>query len=189
MQLPDEPMGLDAPVDYMLTLKLADGSRIKVHRRAAKASKCLAGMMQVAPYQTEFEFKQQDLSLNIMTHVVEYLHKYQDQEPELVKAPLKSDKFADCTNAWNAKFVEMPIFELLYTMTAANFLEIESLVNLTAAAFASLPKTKSLSEMQKLLELPEDDKVLDGEEEVRKKYPEYFAWLQPPKEEPDSKMD
>lgn len=188
MQVPDEPMGLDAPFDYFITLKLADGSSIKVHRRAAKASKCLKGMMGVNPNQNEFEFKQPDLTLKIMTHVVEYLHHYQDQEPKLVEKPLKSDKFADCTSAWNAKFVEMPIFELLYTMTAANFLEIDSLVNLTAAAFACKFKCNSLSEMQKLLGLPEDDKVLDGEEEVRKKYPEYFAWLLPP-EEPDSKMD
>lgn len=188
MQVPDEPMGLDAPFDYFITLKLADGSSIKVHRRAAQASKCLKGMMDVAPFQNEFEFKQTDLTLKIMTHVVEYLHHYQDQEPKLVEKPLKSDKFADCTSAWNAKFVEMPIFELLYTMTAANFLQIDSLVNLTTAAFACMFKCNSLSEMQKLLGLPENDKVLDGEEKVREKYPEYFAWLLPP-EEPDSKMD
>ncbi len=184
----DEIEGLDAGVsDEWLTLELFDKKTIQLNRRAAKASEFFKSWMETHPNGTLVEFKQPDLSLPIMTHVVKYLHHYQDQEPKLVEAPLKSEKFSDLTNAWNVEFVDMPIFELLYTMTAANFLKIPSLVNLTAAKFSSLIKTKGLAGMQELLELPPNDKILDGENEVRKKYPEYFAWLQPPQE--DSKMD
>lgn len=184
----DEIEGLDAGVsDDTLTLELFDKRTIQLKKRAAVASEFFKGWMKAHPHETLVKFEQPDLSLTIMTHVVEYLHHYQDQDPKLVEAPLKSDKFSDLTNEWNVKFVDKPIFELLYTMTAANFLQIPSLVNLTGAAYAFLVKTKGLSGMQELLELPPNDKVLDDEDKVRNKFPEYFAWLKPPKE--DSKMD
>ncbi len=177
-----EVQGLDAGVsDENVILVCSDGE-IKISRRAARKSEMLLGLLKVNPNAPSFETKQ--ITREIMTEVVKYLEHYKNKEPKVVMPPLPSADLKDACDPWDVEFVEPydsnnNIFILLNMLLAANFMDIKALKHLLAAKFATHLKTKNCEEMKKLLGITQT-LTPQQENEIRKKYPEYFAWLKPP---------
>lgn len=180
-----EPQGLDAGVtDEFLNIKCSDGQVVKIHRRACKLSGMLRGLLQTNPNVPEIEIKQ--LDKKAIQKVVEYLEHYRDKEPKELKPPLPSAELKDVADAWDVQFVALDtpetVPDLLTLMLSSNFMDIVPLRSLACAKFATFLKSKNCEELKKLLGI-ENQLTPQQENEIRKKYPEYFAWLKPPTEE------
>lgn len=181
-----EVAGLDAGVsDEWVNLKCSEGDLIKIHRRATNLSGMLKGLLQTNPNAPEIEIKQIDKET--LQKIVEYLEHYRDKEPVEIQRPLPTNDLKDVTNEWDAKFVDYDksenVEKLLKLMLAANFMDIHSLRLLTCAKFATFIRTKNNNDLKQLLGIPLDAILTpQQEQDIRKKYPEYFAWLKPQQE-------
>lgn len=177
-----EVAGLDAGVvDSHVILVCSDGE-IKVHRRSCALSSLLKSLLVTNPNASRLEVKQ--IKLQHMKLIATYLDHYEDKVPKSIPVPLPSAELKDACDPWDVEFLapyDKPetVFIMLETMKAANFMGIESLTKLIGAKFATFLKTKNCEEMKKLLGIT-NSLTPQQENEIRKKYPEYFAWLKPP---------
>lgn len=85
----------------------------------------------------------------ILKKVLEYCEHYWNSTPKEIKKPLISKEL--CENGveeWDAKFIELDkMDDLIDLIVAANFLDIEGLVNLGCAKIATYIKGKSVEEI------------------------------------------
>ena len=144
----------------------------------------LRGLLQTNANAPEIEIKQ--LDKKAVQKVVEYLEHYRDKEPKELKPPLPSPELKDVADEWDVAFVayDTPetVPELLTLMVSSNFMDVVPLRALACAKFATFLKAKSLEELKKLLGI-DVELTTAQENEIRKKHPEYFAWLKPGMEE------
>lgn len=184
--------GLDAGVqDDFIKLNCRDKVIVSVHRRACRLSSLFRGLLETQPCAPEHEVKQIDS--HIMKLIVEYLEHYRYEEPKILEPPLKTPDLKDHASEWDCKFVAYDTPEQMGTfltlLNAANFLEIISLRNLCCAKFATFLKTKNVDALKALFNV-KATLTPKEENEIRKKYPEYFAWLKSSQEtKTESKVD
>jgi S-phase kinase-associated protein 1 len=82
--------------------------------------------------------------------VIEYLNHYDGQSPQEIEKPLKSAELKEVTDDWSANFIDNLQLETLVDLTvAANFMEIQPLLDLTCAKIASMCKDKTEDEIFK----------------------------------------
>ena len=67
--------------------------------------------------------------------------------------PLKSSNFGDVVSEWDAKFVDIDQEELFEIIMAANYMNIQELLDLTCAKVASMIKGKTSDEIKKTFKL------------------------------------
>jgi S-phase kinase-associated protein 1 len=106
--------------------------------------------------------------------IIRYLEHFKGVAPEEIEKPLKSNVMKDMTDAWSAQFVdEIELSKLIDLTTAANYMEIPSLLDLCTAKIASLVKDKSEQEIFATFGV-EDNFT----EEERQKVKEENKWLE-----------
>ena len=179
-----EIQGLDAGVQNdFINLKCRDGVTVPVHRRACRLSALFRGFLETQSCATEHEVKQIDSE--IMKLIVEYLEHYRFDDPKILEPPLATPDLKDHVPEWDCKFIAYDAPEQMKTfltlLNAANFLGITALTRLCCAKFATFLKTKNVEQLKELLGV----KVTltpKEENEIRAKYPQYFAWLKPPQD-------
>jgi hypothetical protein len=95
------------------------------------------------------------LNVRNMEYIVNYLFHHNGKEPDKIPMPLTStDMTQVCKDKWDAEFIdrvgnnEQALENLIKD---ANYMGIESLLNLGCAKFASLLKGKSIEEIKDIL--------------------------------------
>jgi S-phase kinase-associated protein 1 len=76
----------------------------------------------------------------VLTKVIEYCTRYKEEPMTPITTPLKSSKIEDLVQPWYADFVKVEQALLFELVTAANFMDIKPLLDLTCLAVSVLIK-------------------------------------------------
>jgi S-phase kinase-associated protein 1 len=78
----------------------------------------------------------------VLTKVIEYCTHYKAEPMTPIQTPLKSSKIEDLVQPWYAEFVKVEQVLLFELVTAANFMDIKPLLDLTCLAVSVLIKVR-----------------------------------------------
>ena len=93
----------------------------------------------------------------VLAKVIEYCTHYTNvEEMTAISTPLKSSKIEEVVQQWYADFVKVEQVMLFELVTAANFMDIKPLLDLTCFAVAVLIKGKSAEEIRKIFNISSD---------------------------------
>lgn len=112
---------------------------------------------------------------SVLHKVIEFCEYYQKEEMTAIQTPLKSAKLEDLVQPWYAQYVKVDQVMLFELVTAANFMDIKPLLDLTCLAVSVMIKGKSPEELRKIFNLP-DEFTPEEEAQVR----EENAWAEQP---------
>ena len=118
-------------VDAEIQISSSEGKIYKITKKAAMRSGILKGMMEDYPDDATFPMK--NIKGNIMEKIKEYLMHYENEEPQEIIIPLKSNNFSECVNTWDYNFLGNDFDIVLELLTAANYLDIKPLYELISA--------------------------------------------------------
>lgn len=90
----------------------------------------------------------------VLKKVIEYCTHYTTVEAMApIQTPLKSSKIEDLVQPWYAEFVRIDQSLLFELVTAANFMDIKPLLDLTCLAVSVLIKGKTASELRTIFNI------------------------------------
>ena len=85
----------------------------------------------------------------------EYIHQNPDKEPKLEK-PLKSDKIDDLVDEWFVGYLNAEKDVLFELIKASNYLDINSLLELSSAKVATMIKGRPIQEIRDFFNIVND---------------------------------
>ena len=110
-----------------------------------------------------------------LAKVIEYCEHYQTEPMTQITTPLKSAKIEEVVQQWYADYVKVEQGLLFELVTAANFMDIKPLLDLTCFAVSVFIKGKSAEEIRKIfninIELTKEEHAQVAEEN---------SWTSPP---------
>jgi S-phase kinase-associated protein 1 len=92
----------------------------------------------------------------VLQKVIEYCTHYKEEAMSPIQTPLKSSKIDDMVQPWYAHFVQVEKNLLFELVTAANFMDIKPLLDLTCLAVAVLIKGKQAGELREMFNIGND---------------------------------
>ena len=155
------------------TIKLVtkDGKEIEITKKQAELSDILKGAINDFPKDGTFPLN--EIGEKDAEKIKEFLAHYNGVPPPEIEKPLISNEMKNLTDEWSANFIDkMPIEDLVNLSIAANYLSINSLLDLCCAKMASLCKDKNEDEIYKAFNITEP-----FTEEEKNKIKEENKWL------------
>jgi S-phase kinase-associated protein 1 len=83
-----------------------------------------------------------NVKANVLVKVIEYCEHYKQEEMTAITTPLKSSKIEDLVQSWYVEFVRVDQTMLFELVTAANFMDIKPLLDLTCLAVSVMIKVR-----------------------------------------------
>ena len=149
-----------------VVLTSSDEQKFEIDIESAKQSELLKGLIDNSkPDQTISII---DVKSDTLKKIVEYLTHYKGVEPKSIPKPLPSSNLSDSLDEWDINFINGIEPDNLYDLiNGANYMTINSLIDLACAKIASLMKDKTVEEMRTMLntecDLSEEElKQLEG---------------------------
>ena len=137
------------------TTLVGEGSNnIEIKTKAAKRSGLINSFIIDFP---EAEIPLEQISYPILVKIKEYLEHYEDKEPNQIAQPLPKKDFKDCVDDWDYNFINLDNETIFEIMLAANFMDIQPLLDLTSAKIASEIKGKNEEQIRRLFHMEKDD--------------------------------
>ena len=155
------------------TIKLVtkDGKELELTKKQAELSELLKGA--INDYPKEGSFPLNEIDEKNGEKIKEYLTHFDGVPPAEIEKPLTSNEMKNLTDEWSAGFVDkMPLEDLVNLTVAANYMGINSLLDLCCAKIASLCKEKSEEEIFKTFNITET-----FSEEEKNKIKEENKWI------------
>lgn len=81
-----------------------------------------------------------NVKTTVLVKVIEYCEHYKQEEMTAITTPLKSSKIEDLVQSWYVEFVRVDQTMLFELVTAANFMDIKPLLDLTCLAVSVMIK-------------------------------------------------
>ena len=155
-----------------IKLVLKDQKEIEITKKAAELSELLKTAINDYPNETSFPLNEVDEKSG--EHIKEFLTHCNGTAPAEIEKPITSNEMKNLTDEWSANFVDkMSTEELVNLTVAANYMGINSLLDLCCAKVASLCKDKSDEEIFKNFNINET-----FSEEEKKKIIEDNKWIE-----------
>ena len=141
--------------------KEGDSYEIPIH--IAKMSKLVETTIDDEIDEDVQEIPLPNVKATVLTKVIEYCTHYKTVEAMTpIQTPIKSSLIEEVVQGWYADFVKVEQMLLFELVTAANFMDIKPLLDLSCFAVAVLIKGKSAEEIRKIFNINND---LSPEEE------------------------
>jgi S-phase kinase-associated protein 1 len=137
--------------DLNVTLVSSDGVAFSVPLKVANLS-IFVSMMTDEYDASDYEFEIIPVMLvpsNVLSMIIEFMHYYHTDPMITIEKPLISNHMGDVVQPWYDIFIERVKHEnMLYDIVnAANYMYIQSLLDLSCAAVAMLIHEKNVSEV------------------------------------------
>ncbi|KAL5577469.1 hypothetical protein UlMin_019168 [Ulmus minor] len=139
-----------------ITLKSSDGETFEVDEAVGSESQTIKHMIEDDCADNAIPLP--NVTSKMLSKVIEYCKKH-------VETPKPDDN--DELKAWDADFVKVDQATLFDIILAANYLNINSLLDLTCQTVADMIKDKTPEEIRKTFHI-KNDFTPEAEEEVRK---------------------
>jgi len=98
----------------------------------------------------------------VLAKVIEYCTHFSQEPMTPITTPLKSTRIEEIVQEWYADFVDVDQIMLFELVTAANFMDIKALLDLTCLAVSVLIKGKSAEEIRRIFNISNN---FSGEED------------------------
>ena len=109
-----------------------------------------------------------NVNSSVLLKIIHFLDIYNKNPFTKIDKPLKSDDLSYCVSEEYIDFLNSMDMDLLFeVIKSANFLEIESLLDLTCAKVATMLKGKSVEEIRQTFGI-ENDFTPEEEEQIKK---------------------
>jgi S-phase kinase-associated protein 1 len=136
-------------------LKSKEGKDFTITKKAAELSELLKGTMNDYPDDNSIPLT--DIDEKTTEEVLVYLTHFNGQSPQEIEKPLPSSDLKSLIDEWSFNYIDKFNMDDLVNLTvAANFMGINSLLDLCCAKIASLCKDKSEEEVFKIFNITED---------------------------------
>ena len=145
--------------EMKVTLTSHEGTEIEVPLSVAKMSELVKTMVPTDDDEmTEIgSIPLPNVKTEVLTKVVEFCTHYQESPMDAIEKPLNSGQIREVVgDEWYASFVDVPQEMLFELILAANFMNIQPLLDLTCATVASLIKGKSPEEIRQCFNIVND---------------------------------
>ena len=137
-----------------IKLQSKDGKEFEISKKAAELSELLKGTMNDYPDDNSIPLT--DIDEKTTEEVLVYLTHFNGQSPLEIEKPLPSSDLKSLIDEWSANFIDKLLLDDLVNLTvAANFMGINSLLDLCCAKISSLCKDKSEEEIFKTFNITE----------------------------------
>ena len=158
--------------DSTIKLVLKDQKEVEITKKAAELSELLKTAINDYPNETSFPLNEVDEKSG--EKIKEFLTHCNGTAPAEIEKPITSNEMKNLTDEWSANFVDkMSTEELVNLTVAANYMGINSLLDLCCAKVATLCKDKSDEEIFKNFNINET-----FSEEEKKKIIEENKWIE-----------
>ncbi|KAL7462481.1 hypothetical protein ACHAXS_002861 [Conticribra weissflogii] len=97
-----------------------------------------------------------NVKATVLAKVIEYCTHYKDEPMTTITTPLKSNRIEEIVQEWYANFVKVEQIMLFELVTAANFMDIKPLLDLTCLAVSVYIKGKSAEEIRRIFNISND---------------------------------
>ena len=132
----------------IIKLITKEGKEIEITKDSAVLSELLKQKINDFPDEEKFPINEVDEKM--AEKVKEYLSHFNGNAPPEIEKPLKSNNMKNVTDEWSANFVDrMSLDDIINLDVAANYMGINSLLDLCSAKIASFFKDKSEEEIMK----------------------------------------
>ena len=131
-----------------------EGKEILIPKKAAELSELLKGAINDYPKETSFPLNELDEKNGEL--IKEYLTHFNGEAPKEIEKPISSNEMKNLTDEWSSTFIDKISLEDLTNLTvAANYMGINSLLDLCCAKVSTLCKDKNEDEIFKLFKITE----------------------------------
>ena len=155
-----------------IKLVTKDGKEIEISKKDAELSELLKAAINDNPKESSFPLNELDEKSG--EKIKEYLSHFNGTAPPEIEKPITSNEMKNLTDEWSANFVDKMTMEELVNLTvAANYMGINSLLDLCCAKVASLCKDKDEKEIFKTFNINET-----FTEEEKNKIKEENKWIE-----------
>jgi len=139
-----------------ITLISKEGERFQVDASVAKMSKLVEST--IDEEEEDDDDSQREIQLPnvkgiVLAKVIEFCEHFQEENMTEISTPLKSSKIEDLVQPWYADYVKVEQVLLFELVTAANFMDIKPLLDLTCLAVSVFIKGKSPEELRRIFNL------------------------------------
>jgi len=108
-----------------------------------------------------------NITAPILRKVIEFIQYHFENGPmQEIEKPLKSGNLRDSVSEWDANYIDLENDILFNIVLAANYLDIQSLLDLSCAKVATMIKGKSPEEIRKTFNI-KNDFTPEEEEQIR----------------------
>lgn len=135
---------------------ICDGEAMEVDLDVIKQSVILKNMIEDTGKDGEINIP--NIENKILKKVLQYCEHYKNTIPKEITKPLKSKNLIENgADEWDENFINISeVDELIDLVVAANFLDIEGLLNLGCAKIATIIKGKSVEEIRGVFGIEND---------------------------------
>ena len=137
-----------------IKLVTKEGKEIEITKKDAELSELLKSAINDNPKEASFPLNELDEKSG--EKIKEYLSHFNGAAPPEIEKPITSNEMKNLTDEWSANYIDkMSMEELVNLTVAANYMGINSLLDLCCAKVASLCKDKSEEEIFKTFNINE----------------------------------
>ena len=138
----------------LITLKSSEDKQFKISEKAAKRAKVFNDLL-------EDYGKNENIPLEInsetLESVIKYLEHYENQEPKNIEKPLKSGDLTKVLDTWDYEFIsKFSLEKSVDLVNAANYINLDSLLQLSLCRIASEMVDQPIEEVQKKFGIESD---------------------------------
>ena len=131
-----------------------EGKEIELTKKQVELSELLKGA--INDYPTEPKIPLKEIDEKVGEKIKEYLAHFDGNAPPEIEKPLTSTDMKNITDEWSANFMDkMPLDDVINLTVAANYMGINSLLDLCSAKIATFFKDKSEEEVLKEMNIKE----------------------------------
>ena len=148
--------------DSKITLVSYDSTKISIDEKSAEKS------ILIKDYSKDFpnaEIHLNNIDGDTLIKIKEYLEHYKEENPKIIPKPLPKKDFKEIVDEFDYNYINIDTEKIFNLMLAANFLNIEPLINLTCAKISSLISGKKPEEIRRILGMGKDFNELNENEE------------------------
>ncbi len=137
-----------------IILKSSEDKQFKISEKAAKRAKVFNDLL-------EDYGKNENIPLEInsetLESVIKYLEHYENQEPKNIEKPLKSGDLTKVLDTWDYEFIsKFSLEKSVDLVNAANYINLDSLLQLSLCRIASEMVDQPIEEVQKKFGIESD---------------------------------
>ncbi len=137
-----------------IILKSSEDKQFKISEKAAKRAKVFNDLL-------EDYGKNENIPLEInsetLESVIKYLEHYENQEPKIIEKPLKSSDLTKVLDTWDYEFIsKFSLEKSIDLVNAANYINLDSLLQLSLCRIASEMVDQPIEEVQKKFGIESD---------------------------------
>ena len=139
---------MDSEVAIPIKIKSSDGKVFEVNDKILSLSKFLKDMID-NNREIDQEITINKVDAKNLEKIIEYLKHHEIEKPKAIPKPLPNNDLKSFVSEWDYNFINtLSIEEAIDLINAANFLDIEDLMSLTAAKMAAYMMTGTTDEVR-----------------------------------------